>query len=95
VREVRALAEIDSCQLLFIPERSAIPRKALLDRASKLPVLTVGESSAFLDEGGIVSLQMVRGRVRFEVSVIAASRANLRLSSQLLRLALNVRDKPS
>jgi hypothetical protein len=95
VREVRTLADVDGCQLLFVPDRPAIARKALLDRAAKLPVLTVGESAAFLDEGGIVNLRMVGGRVRFEVSMIAANRANIRLSSQLLRLALQVRGGPS
>jgi len=85
---------IETCQLLFIPALSASVRKELLVRASTLPVLTVGDYPGFLDEGGIVNLRLVEGRVRFEINLDAANRTGVRLSSQLLRLALNVRGGP-
>src|SRR4029077_21064360 len=82
---------METCQLLFIPALSATVRKELLVRASTLPVLTVGDYPGFLDEGGIVNLRLVEGRVRFEINLDAANRTGVRLSSQLLRLALHVR----
>ena len=94
-REIGTVEAIDTCQLLFVPLRSAIDRKQLLARAEKLPVLTVGDYPSFLDEGGIVNLRIVAGRVRFEIDVTAADRAGVRLSSQLLRLAVNVRRGPT
>ena len=48
----------------------------------------------FIDEGGIVALRMINGRVRFDINVEAANQAGLRLSSQLLQLALSVRGGP-
>ncbi len=63
----------------------------MLDAVGDQPVLTVGESSRFLDDGGVISLQVIDRRVRFEVSATAAERIGLRLSSQLLRLAVRVR----
>jgi hypothetical protein len=56
-----------------------------------LPILTVGDDSRFLDEGGDIQLKIVAGRVRFEVNAAAASRVGLKISSQLLQLALAVR----
>lgn len=82
---------LEGCHVLWVPARPTVDRAALLGRAATLPILTVGDYAAFLDEGGIVKLQMVDGRVRFEVNVAPAGRVGLRLSSQLLQLALNVR----
>jgi hypothetical protein len=53
--------------------------------------LTVGDERGFVDEGGMIALRVVDGRVRFDVNVTAARRAGLRLSSQLLQLAMSVR----
>ncbi|MGH9372166.1 MAG: YfiR family protein [Vicinamibacterales bacterium] len=94
-RDVADARAIDTCQLLFVPRLPARARKALLARAATRPILTVGDYPGFLDEGGIVNLRLVDGQVRFEINVAAANRAGVRLSSQLLRLALNVRGGPS
>ena len=94
-REVEGAGAIDTCHVLFVstPERRA--RSELLARAAMLPMLTVGEHPDFLDEGGVVNLRLVDGRVRFEINLAAADRSGVRLSSQLLRLALRVRGGPS
>jgi hypothetical protein len=85
---------LPSCHVLFVPTRPSVDRKALLTRAAALPILTVGDYDSFLDEGGIVKLLLIDGRVRFEVDVASAGRAGLHLSSQLLQLALSVRGGP-
>jgi hypothetical protein len=54
------------------------------------PVLTVGESPAFLRAGGIVSFAVEQGHVRFDVNRGAAEARGLKFSSQLLRLARSV-----
>jgi hypothetical protein len=95
VREVDDPEDLDACQLLFVPGQSLRDRRGLLDRARTRPILTVGEAPTFLDEGGIVALRMVDGRVRFDINVEAANQAGLRLSSQLLQLALSVRGGPA
>ena len=91
LRYIDGPALLSSCHVLFVPAHPTVDRKVLLGRAAALPILTVGDYTSFLDEGGIVRLQMIDGRVRFEVNVGPASRVGLRLSSQLLQLALNVR----
>jgi hypothetical protein len=94
LRYVDGPQALTGCHVLFVPAHAAGDRKQLMARAAALPILTVGDYPTFLNEGGIVELKMVGGRVRFEVDVSTASRVGLRLSSQLLQLALNVRGGP-
>lgn len=94
IRDISPADPIESCHLLFVsgaPDRW----RPSLRRAASLPVLTVGDADTFLDEGGIIQLRTLDRRVRFEISMSAAQHAGLRLSSQLLRLALHVRGGPS
>lgn len=91
VREVDAPAELEGCRVLFVPATAGRRGKRLLDAARQQPVLTVGETDGFLDEGGLVCLQLVEGRVRFDIDTGAARRVGIRFSSQLLRLARVVR----
>lgn len=75
----------EACQVLFVPhDVDPVP---LLKRARTQPVLTVGESPDFLRHGGIINFIRDGGKVRFEISQEAATRAQLRISSRLLRLA--------
>jgi hypothetical protein len=90
VRRLRSDADITGCHLLVIAGALG-ERRPLLRRATMLPVLTVGDDPRFLDEGGLVRLRQVGGRMRFDVNADAASRAGLRISSQLLQLAATVR----
>lgn len=92
VRDTPPENQLSSCHVLVLG--GARPDRELMARAAPLPVLTVGDSPTFLDEGGIIQLKVVDRRVRFEISMPAAARARLSLSSQLLRLAATVRGGP-
>jgi len=72
------------CELLFVP--ASVPPGPWLTRAGPR-TLTVGESSDFIDRGGMIELAVDAGRVRFDVNIGAAAARNIRLSSRLLRLA--------
>lgn len=89
VRGVGGTGALDGCHVLFVS--SATERaESLLREVADRPVLTIGESTGFLDSGGIINLRVVDRRIRFEVSATSALRAGLQLSSQLLALALAV-----
>ncbi len=94
IREVGTPADLAGCRMLFVPAESGRRGYALLTAARRQPVLTVGEDDGFLDEGGLVNLRLVDGRVRFDIDAAAARRVGIRFSSQLLRLALVVRGGP-
>ncbi|MEQ1531774.1 MAG: YfiR family protein, partial [Methylococcales bacterium] len=52
-----------------------------------LPILTVGEDDFFINNGGIVSLQIINGKVSISVNVKAAKTSNLNISARVLKLA--------
>jgi hypothetical protein len=83
---------VNTCHLLYVPSGTN-DRKALLQRIAASPILTVSDATRFLDDGGMVQLTVVENRVRFEISTGAAVRAGLKLSAQLLRLAVAVREE--
>lgn len=79
------------CQVLFVAGAAITSGRPLLERASRLPVLTVSDQVGFAAQSGIVELFVEDGRMRFAVNVDAAERARLNLSSRLLGLAKIVR----
>jgi hypothetical protein len=95
VRDIARPAELDQCLVLFVPVEPALERRAWLAAAQKRPLLTIGDSPTFLDEGGLVHLKLIDGRVRFDINAGAADGVGIRFSSQLLRLAQNVRRGPA
>ena len=93
VRRVAAVEEIRGCQILYIApdaRRSA----ELLSAAANAPILTVGETEDFINDGGIVRFIQETHRVHFQINPEAAERASLKVSSRLLRLAEIARPKP-
>jgi hypothetical protein len=88
--EARSPADVPGCHILFVSYLST--RSADFVAAARgLPVLTVGDPSGFLDSGGIIHLRIIDRRIRFAIDAAAASEVGLRLSSQLLDLAVEVR----
>ena len=78
---------LHDCHVLFIGSSAAESISSSLAALQEAPVLTVGESDRFCENGGIINLVLRQNRVRFQISPKAADRAGLGLSSRLLRLA--------
>jgi hypothetical protein len=89
-REARSPQDVRSCHVLYVSFLAPRPER-FVDASRGLPVLTVGDSTGFLDAGGIIHLRIIDRRIRFAIDAAAATRAGLRLSSQLLDLAVEVR----
>lgn len=74
-----------ACTVVFVPHDVAA--KPYVDAAGGSSTLLVGEKPNFLAQGGMVNFIIENGSVRFEIDSVAAERADLRISSHLLRLA--------
>jgi hypothetical protein len=95
VRRVEREQDIDGCHVLFLSASTVAARPAFVQRAARLPILTVSDDARFLDKGGIIRLRLVDGHMRFDVNLVAAQHAGLQISSQFLQLALTVRGTQS
>jgi len=81
------------CQILFIGDSEKNHLGEILDKIKALPVLTVGESDQFLEQGGMIHFVKKEGKIRLEISLEAARRAKLEISSKLLGVADVVKGK--
>jgi hypothetical protein len=87
VRQISGAENVRSCQILFIGQTEAEKTKQVLSAVSGVPVLTVGEITSFIANGGMVRFIRSGNRLRFEINPDAAARASLKVSSRLLRVA--------
>jgi hypothetical protein len=86
VKILRPSDSIAGVHVLFIGGGSERSQR-LLHAATNMGVLTVTESDGGLREGSVINFRLVDERVRFEVSLDAAEKARLKLSSRLLSVA--------
>lgn len=92
----KRIEEIRKCQLLFICRSEKEKLERTIDLVKGHNVLMVGDMQAFLEKGGIIKFIMEENKVRFEINITAARHAELKIRSQLLRLAKRiVEEKPS
>lgn len=76
--------------LLFIGAAEGADEAALVKAAQQAGVLTVTESATGIESGSVINFRLVDERVRFEVSLAAADKGRLKLSSRLLSVAYAV-----
>jgi hypothetical protein len=82
------------CQILFVGRSERQQASRLLAAVRDQPVLTVGDSSRFTEEGGMIEFLLQDNRVRFDVNLARAQQSKLRVSSNLLRVARKVLEPP-
>lgn len=92
VRKLQSITPGLDCQIVFIGHMHSQSVRQALDTMSGQPVLTVTDSGAPPDQGGIVQFVVHGGRVGFAIDTIAAARNHLSISSKLLSLAVAVKD---
>jgi len=78
------------CHILFIARGETSQIERWLAAVGRHPVLVVGESKAAEDAGAHITFVVEDNRVKFDVNDDAASRAGLKISSKLLRVARRV-----
>jgi hypothetical protein len=91
VRLVDHPREALDAQMLYVGASYPGDLREVTDALAQRPVLLVTDHPGALDEGSSVNFLVVDRRVRFEISLGAAQRAGLRVSSQLLAVAAHVR----
>jgi YfiR/HmsC-like len=90
VDHLREFEKVSGCQVLFL---GAGEKKWIADAlagVSRFPILTVGETEHFVQEGGIIGFCLEENKIRFEINLDAAGKAKLKISAKLLALAKTV-----
>jgi hypothetical protein len=90
-KRIPAPEDAVSCRILFISSSEEGQLKHILATLDSSKVLTVSDMPQFSRRGGMVQFILEGNHVRFEVNLTPAEHAGLTLSSDLLKLATNVR----
>ena len=82
--------QLGGCQVLFVALSSDDEIRQALQASKGLQVLTIGESSNFVQQGGIIGLAVQDNKIVFDINRDAALDARLEISAKLLRIARKV-----
>jgi len=89
VRESASLRDLGDPDILYVAAGRAGSLRSWRPAASKSTLIVTDEENGLRD-GGMVNFMTIDRRVRFEVSLAAAGVAHLKISSELLALAVRV-----
>jgi hypothetical protein len=102
LRTVSRIEDTESCHAIYLAsherndrndraERNERSRQnAWLVRLRDQAILTIGDSSSFLADGGIINMMPIDGSIRFEVNLTAAKHSGVSLHPRMLALAERV-----
>jgi uncharacterized protein DUF4154 len=90
IRRIGANDSYDGLDILFIGREEESRLAEFLAAAGMRPILTVTETAGAIADGSIINFTVDEDRVRFEVSLDAAERSQLKLNARLLAVAQQV-----
>ena len=76
---------------VYIPSAYQAEVPNLVRRIGAAPVLTIGDSPHFIEDGGVIGFIQEGNKLRFEINQGAAARKGLTLSAKLLELARSIK----
>ncbi len=79
--------DISYCHILFIPRSSPVPIQSVLDKTAK-GMLIISEEPGFARLGTAFNFIPVKNKIKFEANLKAINAAGVKVSSQLLKLAI-------
>ncbi|MGH9468897.1 MAG: YfiR family protein [Terriglobia bacterium] len=89
-RRISQTEDAKGCRIVFVSGSEESDLAQVLPALNAERALTVSDIPQFTDRGGMIDFITADRHVRFEVNLAAARREGLRLSSQLLKLAVKV-----
>ena len=90
VDQVADLQLARSCHIVFVSSSEKGQLKRIVEGLQGTDALTVGDSKAFIEQGGMINFVLENDRVQFEVNHKATEMAGIKVSSKLLNVAKRV-----
>ncbi|UJP03962.1 MAG: YfiR family protein [Nitrosomonas sp.] len=91
IHRMNTTDQLDQCQLVFISRAAISDLAGVINSIQDKPVLTVADSPGVSEQGVVLNMNVKDDKITFEANLNRARKAGLNLSSQLLRLATEVR----
>jgi hypothetical protein len=93
VHRFKTVESLEYCHILFVCGSENARLNDIFKHIEGWNMLTVGETAAFFERGGMVNFIKLGNKVRFEISKKTTEKADLKISSRLLRLAVTKKAK--
>lgn len=77
-----------NCNIVFVNEKNQELEEKAIEALSEPGVLVIGESEAFIENGGILRFLTLDDRVRFQIDQEAAEAAGLDIAKKLMSVAV-------
>jgi hypothetical protein len=90
-RRIARPQDAQDCAIVYLSRSEAFRLRQDLMELRVFPVLTVSDIPQFADKGGMIEFVLQSGRVRFLVNLTPAEQAGLSFSSELLKVAVDVK----
>ncbi len=87
IRHYKSIEEVKDCHILFINLPSSKKMLSWIQELKKQKILTVGNGTEFIKEGGMIAFVNSDNKIRLQINPEAAREVDLTISSKLLRLA--------
>ncbi|MGZ8213545.1 MAG: YfiR family protein, partial [Methylosarcina sp.] len=84
---------LEQCNMIYVSELEEINVVQLFSLIAGQPILSIGEQDSFLEQGGLVNLQMKEGKINIQVNLEALTRSGIKISSRVLALTSIMRVK--
>lgn len=95
VISLSGVADLTRMDLIFVAATSPDKEKEIITAASNLPILLVGESKSFVEQGGHLAIVRQGNKMSLLVNLRQAKSQGFVVSSKLLRLASYIIQGPS
>ena len=90
VRRLRRLSKVGGAQILYVGPSCSGEISVSLSALAARPILVVTDAEDGLQEGATINFISASQHIRFEVSLLSAQRSGLKISSELLSVAVRV-----
>ena len=93
VRIFAAAEQIDRCDILYLPHLDSRHTASILSMVSGKPILTVSDLDNFSNDGGMIEFHLLEDTLKFDINIGAAEKSGLKISSELLRVAHDIKGR--
>jgi hypothetical protein len=91
INKIENIVDVDQCHLIYIDRSMRDVLNRLFLKVKGKSILTVSDISGFYDEGGMIEVTVKENKIRFLINLNPVNESKIVLSSQLLKLAVEVK----
>ena len=88
VKQFKSVQEMTDCKMLFVPKEASNKLPEILTKVGKKSILVMTEAEGKGVEGSNINFVYRNGKLAFELNRSAMERGNLKVSTELARLAI-------